>query len=278
MSREKGDYQRGDILDANTTTKKIGKIQQAIEKLGSVEGITELKIGDNDEVKAFNMKNLKEVSIEDSFLVDINYGFGTGSWNANDGGKAFITTATGVHVEYIIGADGSVTRGKEIDVLSINNDLFEVVTQLPDVAKAKKGHIYCVKDNTSKDDENRYSEYVLIYDDDAGTYKWEIIGQFHADPDLSGYAKLSGATFTGDSHFENNLSADKVLYVISLGKYGSNFYLKSSVQNDVSRTKAYVTDGSIADIGSSESFIFTLEDGTKVTKNIRVISTTNQTE
>lgn len=31
----------------------------------------------------------------------------------------------------------------------------------------------------------------------------------------------------------------------------------------------------LTDIGSEESFVFTLEDGSKVTKSIRVISTTN---
>lgn len=31
----------------------------------------------------------------------------------------------------------------------------------------------------------------------------------------------------------------------------------------------------LTDIGTEESFIFTLEDGSKVTKSIRVISTTN---
>lgn len=36
------------------------------------------------------------------------------------------------------------------------------------------------------------------------------------------------------------------------------------------------TTGSTSDIGTEESFIFTLEDGTKVTKSIRVISTTSQ--
>lgn len=46
------------------------------------------------------------------------------------------------------------------------------------------------------------------------------MGEFKAEPDLSGYAKLT-------------------------------------------------------DIGSEESFVFTLEDGSKVTKSIRVVSTTN---
>ena len=280
MDRKDGEYLRGDILDANATSKKIKKVQDSIEKFGSIEGVTELKIGDSDEVKAFNMGKLKEVSIQDSFLVDINYGFGTGSWNANDGGKAFITTATGIHVEYTIGKDGTVTKGQEVDVLSINNDLFEIVTQLPDKAKAKKGHIYCVKDTTSKDAENRYTEFALIDDKSTGAYEWEIIGQFHADPDLSGYAKLSGANFTGNVSVKGSsllvLNTLTVNGEIAPFKVGSSGSITTTDPLKQSANKVYATNGSLANIGSPESFVFTLEDGTKVTKSIRVMSTTSE--
>ena len=44
--------------------------------------------------------------------------------------------------------------------------------------------------------------------------------------------------------------------------------------NNESPTKTYTTDGKLADIGTEESFIFTLENGSTVTKKIRVLSTT----
>ena len=44
----------------------------------------------------------------------------------------------------------------------------------------------------------------------------------------------------------------------------------------LSNNKFLASNGSIQDAGISENFIFTLEDGSTVTKSIRVISTTNQ--
>lgn len=40
-------------------------------------------------------------------------------------------------------------------------------------------------------------------------------------------------------------------------------------------TPVFGQKGGSIDVGSEESFVFTLEDGSKVTKSIRVISTTN---
>ena len=57
----------------------------------------------------------------------------------------------------------------------------------------------------------------------------------------------------------------------------TNGYLRSAVGSDANSTNlAYITNGSTADIGKEESFVFTLEDGSTVTKSIRVISTTSQ--
>lgn len=97
--------------------------------------------------------------------------------------------------------------------------LFEVVNALPNINDAQLGKIYCVKDTSSTQTENKYIEWVKLKNTDD-TYKFEKIGEFNATPDLSGYARLN-------------------------------------------------------DIGTEESFIFTLEDDSKVTKSIRVISTTN---
>ena len=49
-------------------------------------------------------------------------------------------------------------------------------------------------------------------------------------------------------------------------------YLK--VSGNSSPTKTFVTDGTIAEIGTEEDLIFTLEDGSTVTKKIRVLSST----
>lgn len=44
--------------------------------------------------------------------------------------------------------------------------------------------------------------------------------------------------------------------------------------NNANKTIAVGTQGTFLNVGSEESFIFTLEDGSTVTKSIRVISTT----
>lgn len=104
-------------------------------------------------------------------------------------------------------------------VSKISTELFKIVTELPEAANADKNKIYCILTINQVDNENKYVEYIAIEKDNI--WKWEKIGEFKAEPDLSGYAKLT-------------------------------------------------------DIGAPENFTFTLEDGSTVTKSIRVISTTNQ--
>lgn len=142
---------------------------------------------------------------------------------------------------------------------NISTDLFVVVSELP-TEDIKEGKIYCIKDTSSTAQDNGYIEYAYINN------KWEKIGQFQAEPDLSGYAKLSGALFTGTVTTNN-------FRVRSLWRTDNRYYLRSA-EGITDGRHAYVTNGSLADIGTSEDFIFTLEDGTKVTKLIRVLNTT----
>ena len=152
---------------------------------------------------------------------------------------------------------------------NIDTNLFIIVDQLPE-EDIKDGKIYCVRDTSSTDRQNIYIEYAYLNN------KWEKVGEFKAEPDLSGYAKLTGATFEGDvtaSSFldANTISMEYLMYNIH-GKY---LKLRTEIPEDISPTKTYTTDGDLAEIGQEESFIFTLEDGSKVTKSIRVVSTTN---
>ena len=103
----------------------------------------------------------------------------------------------------------SLLNGGNISL--IKTGIFTIVTELP-INDIDKDKVYLVP-STKTDNENRFSEY--IYTDNG----WEKLGEFKADVDLSGYAKLT-------------------------------------------------------DIGAPENFTFTLEDGSTVTKSIRVISTT----
>ena len=93
--------------------------------------------------------------------------------------------------------------------------------------------------------------------------------------DLSGYAKLNGATFTNNVNLNGNFNSTNGFSIRYLNK-SSLGYLKAggTPNNLINEHQTYNTDGGLSDIGTSEDFIFTLEDGSTVTKSIRVISTT----
>ena len=148
---------------------------------------------------------------------------------------------------------------------NISTDLFIVVSELP-TEDIKEGKIYCIRDTSSTAQDNNYIEYAYINN------KWEKVGEFQAEPDLSGYAKLSGAAFNGAVIISNWLGVTSGIKEIN-GKYlpiydNNGIYFKPNC--------TFSGDGRIADIGLPENFTFTLEDGSTVTKSIRVISTTSQ--
>lgn len=152
---------------------------------------------------------------------------------------------------------------------NISTDLFVVVSELP-TEDIKEGKIYCIKDTSSTAQDNGYIEYAYINN------KWEKVGQFQAEPDLSGYAKLSGANFQGNVNIRGNLIVGNFALNGEIVK-GNNGFLPGRATNKI-ESEVYNTKGTVSDIGTPEDFIFTLEDGTKVTKSIRVISTTSQAE
>ena len=175
-----------------------------------------------------------------------------------------------------IGIPGGVasldsTGNVPIDQLAnINTDLFIVVSELP-TEDIKEGKIYCIKDTSSTAQDNGYIEYAYINN------KWEKIGEFQAQPDLSGYAKLNAHynKFSGIGDFYAIMVSENAKFNY-IARNRNNLYLKVYDNKDLSPNTAYVTDGSIQPIGTPEDFVFTLEDGSTVTKSIRVISTTSQ--
>ena len=224
MSRTNEGYQKGDILDANTTAILIKNLHSPdIERLQ--EQIEEAR------------RKLADAVMKDSVGVP--------------GGVASLDSTGNVPIDQLA---------------NISTDLFIVVSELP-TEDIKEGKIYCIKDTSSTAQDNGYIEYVYINN------KWEKIGQFQAEPDLSGYAKLSGANFTGKVYVANTADALRVI-IGTVQKNGLSRYLRAGANSDVSDNKTYNTSGGVSDIGAPEDFIFTLEDGTKVTKSIRVISTT----
>lgn len=103
--------------------------------------------------------------------------------------------------------DGLKTLAKTIDLKFVRKDgidttFAEVVTSLPtDVTKIKK-HLYLVKNASSTESQNAYSEYIYIgeigSDKTYDSSKWEKLGEFKASIDLSGYATKAQAVGTID--------------------------------------------------------------------------------
>lgn len=258
--------------------KEVGNI---LSSLGSTLGAVSLEIGNDEGVKERNLAKLKTVTSHDSFFADINYGFGTASWNDGVGGVAFIITAGGTAKPYAISADGSVQGGVDVNLKDPNTDIFIILgdnEELPTKESEIKGKIYCKKNPNSTAEDNQYNEYIYV----TSTKKWEKIGQFQAEPNLSGYAKLNSdvvfrslrciAGGSNEAMYINGQVYIEYLRGIR-GLTGPTYFPSGNKENMV-----YSENGKKSDIGLEESFVFTLEDGTKVTKSIRVISTTSQAE
>jgi len=82
-----------------------------------------LDIGDLQEVKDNNLLALK--SVQGHFFVNIDYGYGVGTYQTGVGGFAHVTTAYGYEIFYRINADGSVVN--EEDYLKPNEPYTVVV-------------------------------------------------------------------------------------------------------------------------------------------------------
>jgi hypothetical protein len=257
----------------NSLDEEVGNI---LSSLGSTLGAVTLEVGNDEGVKTRNIAKLKTVTSHNSFFTNINYGFGTASWNDGTGGVAFIITTGGTAKPYSINADGSVSGGIDVDLTNPNTEVFVILAdneELPTKESEIQGKIYCKKNTSSTAVDNQYNEYIYI----KSTKKWEKIGEFQAQPDLSGYAKLSGASFSGvvklnaDNNYFNGIN----IGYLNKSNIG---YLRAggTSANLVNEHQIYNTAGGLSDIGTSEDLVFTLEDGSTVTKSIRVISTTSQ--
>lgn len=211
MSRTNEGYQKGDILDANTTAILIKNLHSPdIERLQ--EQIEEAR------------RKLADAVMKDSVGAP-------GGVASLDGNGNIPTSQLG-----------------NVDV-----DIFMIVNELP-TENIKNNKIYCVKDTTSTDENNTYIEYAYI------NGAWEKIGEFKAEPDLSDYAKL-----------DDYVSFREIdAYRCYFGDVQVNaIYVDNADNNQV-----IGANGNLMYIGTEESFVFTLEDGSTVTKSIRVLNTT----
>ena len=104
--------------------KEMGEVKKDLSILGSKQDVVELEIGDNNEIKANNLKKLQSIQTNDhTFFTDINYGYGTASWLPATGGTALIITSEGHAVKYTISKDGEVIKGEEFTLKDFTSEL-----------------------------------------------------------------------------------------------------------------------------------------------------------
>ena len=268
-----GDEDRQELEEkVDNLDKEVGNIQKDVAVLNS-KAVIELEIGNSESVKANNLAKLQAIqSVDHLFFADIDYGYGAAKWLPTTGGEAFIVTSSGRAVIYNIGKDGSVAKAStDIDLTNPNTDLFEVVTELP-TENISTSKLYCVL-SSKVGEENKYTEYAYIKQTN-GQFAWEKMGEFNAAPDLSGYAKLSGNNiFTAENRFMG-VSTFKHINIATLANNYNKGYLVCNELQNRSNHLAYVSNGELVNIGTEEALTFTLEDGSTVTKKIRVLSNT----
>lgn len=104
--------------------KEMGEVKKDLSILGSKQDVVELEIGDNNEIKANNLKKLQSIQTNDhTFFTDINYGYGTASWLPATGGTALIITSEGHAVKYTISKDGEIIKGEEFTLKDFTSEL-----------------------------------------------------------------------------------------------------------------------------------------------------------
>lgn len=111
--------------------------------------------------------------------------------------------------EQITNDQKNITKNTN-DISTLNSKftgLFEVVTELPDINDAQLGKIYCIKDASSSEDDNKYIEWVKMKTADD-TYKFEKVGEFKAKPDLNNYARTDI-----DAEFNKNVRINQDVIV-----------------------------------------------------------------
>lgn len=116
----------------DTLDKEMGDAKNQLDKIDINTVIQELEIGDSNEIKERNLAKLQKV--EHTFIVNINYGYGTANWLPASGGSAYAITSDGIKVFYKINVDGSVIKIAEqsdalkiVDLDNITIDLIEII-------------------------------------------------------------------------------------------------------------------------------------------------------
>lgn len=310
MPRTNEGYQKGDILDANATailiknlhSPDIERLQEQIEEarrkladavmkdsVGVPGGVASLdgngniptsQLGNVDvdifmivnELPTENIKNNKIYCIKDTTSTDenntyIEYAYINNTWEKVGEFKADPDLSQYARLDKdntftkkcsFVGSDGpdiglKVKGTTELEYITIRDGI-KNWDRKPNMAYVADGTLFDLNTKLDVDTYNTDKEQLSA--------------------DLRGYAKLSGARFTGNIHGTGYTTLE-ILRCGVVEQY-KNKYLTIEDTHKRSNINVYNTIGDITNVGIEEDFVFTLEDGTKVTKSIRVISTTSQ--
>lgn len=92
--------------------KEMGAANNDIKKLQSSKlTCLQLQIGNSDEVKQHNLKELQ--GIAGFFFTELDYGYGVGTYQSSTGGFAHVVTAHDNNTYYDIAADGSIVKNDD---------------------------------------------------------------------------------------------------------------------------------------------------------------------
>lgn len=159
---------------------------------------------------------------------------------------------------------------------NLDTTLFEIVSQLP-ISDIKKNHIYLTLPDTGTNGistyappvggnslpQNIYKEYIYTGDVNAAydATKWEQLGEFKADVDLSGYLTKTDASntyLTKTAAGNYLLKTDASNTYLTKATASSTYALASSLNN-----YQFKLDGVVFDEGSTAGHLrITLHDGT----------------
>ena len=105
-----------------------------------------------------------------------------------------------------------IGSGLNIDsngTVSVDNKLYILVNSLESVSTPDANKIYLVLNSSSTSETNSFTEYVWITSDTGG--KWEKLGEFKTDVDLTPYAKTADVTSAIDAVREQVATHEQTL-------------------------------------------------------------------
>lgn len=144
-----------------------------------------------------------------------------------------------------------IGSGLNIDsngTVSVDNKLYILVNSLESVSTPDANKIYLVLNSSSTSETNSFTEYVWITSDTGG--KWEKLGEFKTDVDLTPYAKTADVTLAIDAVRESVATHEQTLdkhhqVLNSLGEAKVEWFvipITAAVYEDIlSGVKDYIT-------------------------------------